>query len=108
MKVSRKPAVAHVLGISKVTLLPPGLSIPSCFSHFDSSAVGDPIANAATEMTRAPGNPTVGGLKVVAASGWFAAGSSGTENIYKIYAESFNDQSYLNAILAEAERIGIL
>ena len=44
-------------------------------------------------------------LKVVTASGWFAARPSGTENIYKIYAESFRDQPHLNAILAEAEGI---
>jgi len=45
------------------------------------------------------------GLKVVAASGWFAARPSGTENIYKIYAESFKDQSHMNAIVSEAEEI---
>jgi len=44
-----------------------------------------------------------GGLKVVAASGWFAARPSGTENIYKIYAESFRDQSHLNRIQNEAQ-----
>jgi phosphoglucomutase len=56
--------------------------------------------------TRAPANNApIGGLKVVAGSGWFAARSSGTENIYKIYAESFKDQSHLNAIVSEAEEI---
>jgi phosphoglucomutase len=55
-------------------------------------------------LTRAPGNnAAIGGLKVVAKSGWFAARPSGTENIYKIYAESFKDQSHLNAIVSEAE-----
>ena len=55
-------------------------------------------------LTRAPGNNApIGGLKVVTASGWFAARPSGTENIYKIYAESFKDQTHLNAILTEAE-----
>ena len=44
-------------------------------------------------------------MKVVTASGWFAARPSGTENIYKIYAESFKDQTHLNAILTEAESI---
>jgi phosphoglucomutase len=44
-------------------------------------------------------------LKVVTASGWFAARPSGTENIYKIYAESFKDQSHLDAIVGEAQRI---
>jgi len=58
------------------------------------------------KLTRAPGdNAPIGGLKVVTASGWFAARPSGTENIYKIYAESFRDQAHLNAILAEAEGI---
>ena len=49
--------------------------------------------------------PTIGGLKVVAASGWFAARPSGTENIYKIYAESFKDQAHLDAIVREAQVI---
>jgi phosphoglucomutase len=44
-------------------------------------------------------------LKVVAASGWFAARPSGTENVYKIYAESFKDQVHLEAILNEAREI---
>jgi phosphoglucomutase len=44
-------------------------------------------------------------LKVVAESGWFAARPSGTENIYKIYAESFKSQTHLNAILSEAEKM---
>jgi phosphoglucomutase len=57
-------------------------------------------------MTRAPGdNAPIGGLKVVTASGWFAARPSGTENIYKIYAESFRDEAHLDAILGEAEEI---
>jgi phosphoglucomutase len=58
------------------------------------------------KLTRAPGNNApIGGLKVVAASGWFAARPSGTENIYKIYAESFKDNSHLNSILTEAGEI---
>ncbi|MGA2982120.1 MAG: hypothetical protein ABSD76_21195 [Terriglobales bacterium] len=69
----------------------------------ESSLAGEPII---AKLTRAPGNSApIGGLKVVAASGWFAARPSGTEDIYKIYAESFKDQSHLNAILAEAEGI---
>ncbi len=64
---------------------------------------GEPII---AKLTRAPGeNAPTGGLKVVTESGWFAARPSGTENIYKIYAESFIDQSHLNAILSEAEKI---
>ncbi|HXJ91766.1 MAG TPA: phosphoglucomutase (alpha-D-glucose-1,6-bisphosphate-dependent) [Terriglobia bacterium] len=58
------------------------------------------------KLTRAPGNNApIGGLKVVAASGWFAARPSGTENIYKIYAESLKDQSHLDAIVNEAQTI---
>ena len=58
------------------------------------------------KLTRAPGNNApIGGLKVVTASGWFAARPSGTENIYKIYAESFKDDAHLNAIVSEAEAI---
>ena len=53
-----------------------------------------------------PGNNApIGGLKVVAENGWFAARPSGTENIYKIYAESFRDQAHLDAIVAEAQQI---
>ena len=47
----------------------------------------------------------IGGLKVVTANGWFAARPSGTENIYKIYAESFRDQSHLDALVNEAQEI---
>jgi phosphoglucomutase len=58
------------------------------------------------KLTRAPGNNApIGGLKVVAANGWFAARPSGTENIYKIYAESFKDQAHLDAIVQEAQQI---
>jgi phosphoglucomutase len=62
----------------------------------------------ATKPTRmspeaATGNGApIGGLKVMARSGWFAARPSGTENIYKIYAESFRDRAHLDAIVAEA------
>jgi phosphoglucomutase len=59
-----------------------------------------------TLLTRAPGNKgPIGGLKVVAASGWSAARPSVTESIYKIYAESFKDQSHMNVIVSEAEEI---
>ena len=64
---------------------------------------GEPITS---KLTRAPGNEApIGGLKVVAANGWFAARPSGTENIYKIYAESFKDESHLKAIVSEAQEI---
>jgi phosphoglucomutase len=69
----------------------------------DSELAGEPIT---TKLTNAPGNnAAIGGLKVVAPSGWFAARPSGTENIYKIYAESFKDQAHLDAIVNEAQRI---
>jgi phosphoglucomutase len=68
-----------------------------------STLAGEPIT---AKLTRAPGNNApIGGLKVVSASGWFAARPSGTENIYKIYAESFKDEAHLNAILTEAQGI---
>ena len=58
------------------------------------------------KLTHAPGNgASIGGLKVVAANGWFAARPSGTENIYKIYAESFKDEAHLSAIVGEAQEI---
>jgi phosphoglucomutase len=58
------------------------------------------------KLTSAPGNGApIGGLKVVAANGWFAARPSGTENIYKIYAESFKDRNHLAAIVKEAQEI---
>ena len=58
------------------------------------------------KLTRAPGNnAAIGGLKVVTVSGWFAARPSGTENIYKIYAESFRDERHLDAIVNEAQAI---
>ncbi|MGA6984251.1 MAG: phosphoglucomutase (alpha-D-glucose-1,6-bisphosphate-dependent) [Candidatus Sulfotelmatobacter sp.] len=67
----------------------------------ESDLAGEPIT---AKLTKAPGNDApIGGLKVVAESGWFAARPSGTENIYKIYAESFKSQTHLNAILGEAE-----
>jgi len=59
-----------------------------------------------TVLTRAPGNAApIGGLKVIAPSGWFAARPSGTENIYKIYAESFRGADHLHRILEEAQAI---
>ena len=58
------------------------------------------------KLTTAPGNGApIGGLKVVASTGWFAARPSGTENIYKIYAESFKSQTHLKAIVREAEQM---
>lgn len=64
---------------------------------------GEPIT---ARLTRAPGNNApIGGLKVVTESGWFAARPSGTEDVYKIYAESFQDEAHLDRIIAEAQQI---
>ena len=64
---------------------------------------GEPIT---AKLTSAPGNGApIGGLKVVTDNGWFAARPSGTENIYKIYAESFKDENHLAAIVEEAQEI---
>jgi phosphoglucomutase len=69
----------------------------------ESRLAGDPIT---AKLTRAPGNNApIGGLKVTTGSGWFAARPSGTENIYKIYAESFRDEKHLQAIVTEAQQI---
>jgi phosphoglucomutase len=68
-----------------------------------STLAGDAITQ---KLTRAPGNNAdIGGLKVCTANGWFAARPSGTENIYKVYAESFKGESHLDAIIAEAQGI---
>ena len=67
------------------------------------SLAGDSITD---KLTNASGNGApIGGLKVVSAGGWFAARPSGTENIYKIYAESFKSEEHLQEILSEASRI---
>jgi phosphoglucomutase len=69
----------------------------------EAELAGEPIV---AKLTRAPrNNAPIGGLKVVATSGWFAARPSGTENIYKIYAESFKGQDHLDAIVGEAQQI---
>ena len=79
------------------------LSELSAQSVQESRLAGEPIT---TKLTTAPGNgASIGGLKVVAESGWFAARPSGTENIYKIYAESFRDESHLQQIVSEAQQI---
>jgi phosphoglucomutase len=69
----------------------------------ESDLAGEPILD---KLTTAPGNGApIGGLKVIAKHGWFAARPSGTENICKIYAESFKDASHLDDIVAEAQQI---
>src|SRR5450755_199201 len=79
------------------------LSALSPESVKESDLAGEAIT---AKLTRAPGNQApIGGLKVTATSGWFAARPSGTENIYKIYAESFKSESHLNAIVSEAQEM---
>jgi phosphoglucomutase len=64
---------------------------------------GEPIREV---LTRAPGNDApIGGLKVTAENGWFAARPSGTENIYKIYAESFRGREHLDRVIQEARAL---
>lgn len=64
---------------------------------------GDPIT---ATITHAPGNgAAIGGLKVTTANGWFAARPSGTENVYKLYAESFRDPDHLGRIVEEARAL---
>lgn len=68
-----------------------------------SSMAGEVITNV---QTHAPGNnAAIGGVKVSTENGWFAARPSGTENVYKIYAESFNNESHLQKIVKEAEEL---
>jgi len=68
-----------------------------------STLAGEPIT---AKLTRAPGNGApIGGLKVVTDSCWFAARPSGTENLYKIYAESCRDSRHLQVLVAEAQQI---
>ena len=68
-----------------------------------SSLAGDPIV---ARLTRAPGNDApIGGLKVTTEAGWFAARPSGTEDIYKLYAESFRSAEHLGEIVRQAQEI---
>jgi phosphoglucomutase len=85
---------AHILAITQAI----------CLYRKQQSIDGDePIRN---KLTRAPGDGApIGGLKVVTDNGWFAARPSGTESIYKIYAESFKDKAHLDAIVSEAQEI---
>jgi phosphoglucomutase len=95
-----------------------------CFTRIDAPATAEQKASLAklspdavretelagerilAKLTAAPGNGApIGGLKVVTASGWFAARPSGTENIYKVYAESFLGEEHLAAIVSEAQQL---
>ncbi len=68
-----------------------------------SELAGEPILD---KLTAAPGNgASIGGLKVVAEHGWFAARPSGTEDVYKIYAESFQGDDHLERIVEEAQAV---
>lgn len=69
----------------------------------ETEIAGEPIL---AKLTRAPGNgAAIGGLKVVAENGWFAARPSGTERLYKVYAESFRDTAHLQSVVREAEQL---
>ena len=69
----------------------------------EETLAGEPIT---AKLTRAPGNNApIDGLKIATASGWFAARPSGTENIYKIYAESFKSAEHLQTLVKEAQRL---
>jgi phosphoglucomutase len=69
----------------------------------EETLAGEPIT---AKLTRAPGNnKAIDGLKIVTASGWFAARPSGTESIYKIYAESFRGAAHLDALVSEARQL---
>lgn len=75
----------------------------SASSITDSELAGEKIT---AVHTKAPGNnAAIGGLKVETENGWFAARPSGTEAIYKIYAESFNSEAHLQALIAEAQKL---
>ncbi len=79
------------------------LKVLSPEAVMESSLAGEPIV---AKLTRAPGNNApIDGLKVVTENGWFAARPSGTENIYKIYAESFRGAAHLEALVSEAQEL---
>jgi phosphoglucomutase len=64
---------------------------------------GDPVTGI---LTNAPGNGApIGGLKVTTAQGWFAARPSGTEDVYKVYAESFQGEEHLGRLIDEAQEL---
>ena len=93
---TRIDAPATTEQMAKLKNLSPG-------SVTDSSLAGEPIV---ARLSRAPGNDApIDGLKVIARSGWFAARPSGTEAVYKIYAESFKDEDHLNTIVTEAREM---
>jgi phosphoglucomutase len=69
----------------------------------DTTLAGDSVQ---TKLTKAPGNQAaIGGLKVQTAGGWFAARPSGTENLYKLYAESYRSPKHLASLVSEAQQV---
>jgi len=74
------------------------------FLGMSAELAGDPITEVLTTAPAEP-RPPIGGLKVVTANGWFAARPSGTEDVYKVYAESMDGEEHLARILVQAERI---
>ena len=86
-------------GVSKSGMGSP----PTLSQTADSVSAGEPILSI---LSHVPGNNApIGGLKVIAENGWFAARPSGTENIYKIYVESFHGEQHLHRIADEAQAI---
>jgi phosphoglucomutase len=80
-------------------ILPPE-GVHATYPLAELKLAGEPIT---AKLIRAPGNDApIGGLKVIAAGGWFAARPSGTENVYNIYAESFKGEAHLEAVVREA------
>jgi len=67
-----------------------------------SELAGEPIVQV---LTTAPSGAPLGGVKVTTDSGWFAARPSGTEDVYKLYAESFNGEQHLERIVEEAQQL---
>ena len=87
-RVNARPSTSHTSSPDAVTA---------------STLAGEPIV---ARLTKAPGNgAAIGGLKVTAENGWFAARPSGTEDVYKIYAESLKSSDHLAQILEEAREI---
>ena len=91
------------LPLSELPLWPEVPKATGSTGYFPSELAGDQIT---AKLSHAPGNnAAIGGVKVCSENGWFAARPSGTEDVYKIYAESFVDEAHLERILAEAQEI---
>ena len=93
-----KTMVALLLSLTCMFVLLPDIEMVKA-----TELAGEPIT---ARLTRAPGNDApIGGLKIVTQNGWFAARPSGTEDIAKLYAESFKGEEHLTQIQAEAQAI---